>query len=128
MTLSDCAEVWDPSLDAVAVSPANHRVIFEDDNIRILSIVLNPRDPEPVHHHRWPSVFVIHQMAPIKDFDADGREQPPPQCILDAVAEGQFPLVIRMPPQPLHSVENVGDLPIQGTRIEFKGAVAQRHA
>ena len=128
MTSFDYAEGWDPSLDAVAVSPANHRVIFEDDDIRILAIVLNPRDPEPLHHHRWPSVFVIHQMAPIRDFDAAGREQSPPQCILDAVAEGQFPLVIRMPPQPLHSVENVGDQPIQGTRIEFKRAAVFRAA
>jgi hypothetical protein len=75
---------------------------------------------EPLHHHRWPSVFVIHHVEPIRDFDENGAEQPPPKAILDAIAEGSLPLVVRMPPQPLHSVENLGNEAIRGVRIELK--------
>jgi hypothetical protein len=27
----------------------------------VLEITLEPNDEEPVHHHRWPSVFVFDQ-------------------------------------------------------------------
>src|SRR5690606_35041475 len=50
---------WDPALDAVAAAPRHHKVLFENDNLRVLEVTLEPNDEEPVHHHRWPSVFVF---------------------------------------------------------------------
>ena len=46
---------WDPALDAVTAAPANHRILFENDRLRVLEVTLEPDDEEPVHHHRWPS-------------------------------------------------------------------------
>ena len=38
-------------------------------SIRVLEVTLEPDDEEPIHHHRWPSVFVFDQVAPpIIDF------------------------------------------------------------
>jgi len=59
---------WDPALDAVAAAPANHRVLFENDRLRVLEVILEPDEEEPTHHHRWPSVFVFDQVqGPIHD-------------------------------------------------------------
>ena len=30
--------------------------------VRVLEVTLPPNDEEPVHHHRWPSVFVLDQI------------------------------------------------------------------
>lgn len=54
---------WDPALDAVTAAPKHHKVLFENDNLRVLEVTLEPNDEEPVHHHRWPSVFVFDQVA-----------------------------------------------------------------
>ena len=43
---------WDPALDAVVAAPANHKVLFENDNLRVLEVNLAPDEEEPVHHHR----------------------------------------------------------------------------
>jgi hypothetical protein len=44
---------WDPALDAAAAAPANHKVVFENDNLRVLEVILEADAEEPVHHHRW---------------------------------------------------------------------------
>ena len=65
---------WDPSLDSLAAAPANHRLLYEDESIRVLSVSIAPGQTEPRHHHRWPSVFVIDSLGKkMRDFDADGR-------------------------------------------------------
>ena len=33
---------WDPALDAVAAAPKNHKVIFENDRLRVLEVTLEP--------------------------------------------------------------------------------------
>ncbi len=53
---------WDPALDAVVAAPKHHKVIFENERLRVLEVSLEPNDEEPTHHHRWPSVFVFDQI------------------------------------------------------------------
>ncbi len=53
---------WDPELDAVIAAPGNHKVLFENDRLRVLEVILEPDEEEPVHHHRWPSVFVLDRI------------------------------------------------------------------
>ncbi len=53
---------WDPAMDAVTAAPANHKVVFENDHLRVLEVTLEPGEEEPLHHHRWPSVFVFDQV------------------------------------------------------------------
>ena len=35
---------------------------LENERLRVLEVTLEPNDEEPIHHHRWPSVFVFDQM------------------------------------------------------------------
>jgi predicted metal-dependent enzyme (double-stranded beta helix superfamily) len=106
---------WDEGKDAVVAAPAHHRVLFEDDMIRVLSVSIGPGETEPPHHHRWPSVFVIDRLVKLRDHDGTGREIPLP------IPDGfELPLTIRMPPQDLHFVRNEDTVPFHGTRIEFK--------
>jgi hypothetical protein len=59
---------WDPALDAVVAAPKHHKVIFENERLRVLEVTLEPNDEEPIHHHRWPSVFVFDQVqGPVHD-------------------------------------------------------------
>ena len=94
---------WDPALDAVAAAPKHHKVLFENDSLRVLEVTLEPDDEEPIHHHRWPSVFVFDQVqGPIHDFDANGEQLPPNRDVITAVEawNGQGCLVVHMAPQP----------------------------
>ena len=48
---------WADSLDAVKAAPNSHKVLFENDKIRILEVTVDPYGFEPMHTHRYPSVM-----------------------------------------------------------------------
>jgi hypothetical protein len=115
--------LWDPALDAVLAAPANHRVLFENDRLRVLDIVLEPDQEEPTHHHRWPSVFVLDQVqGPIHDVAPDGTALPPNRDVMRALQEwdGQGCLVVHMAPQPAGRVFNASGKTLHGIRVEMK--------
>lgn len=106
---------WDPRFEALHAATHNHRVIFENADMRVLSVTVAPGEVEAAHHHPWPSVLVIDSLPRITDHDASGREiqLPLPEKI-------ELPLVLKMPPQATHSVRNHGTEPLHLIRIEFK--------
>jgi len=107
---------WDPNLDAVVAAPENHKVLYEDDTIRVISVSIPAGKIEKAHHHRYPSIFVIDRMTKIRDFNgATGEEIP-----LPLPKNPVFPIVARFEPQPLHYVENIDTKDLHATRIEFK--------
>lgn len=114
---------WDPALDAVTAAPANHIVLFENDRLRVLEVILHPGEEEPVHHHRWPSVFVFDQIkGPIHDISPDGTQLPPNRDVIQALGawDGKGCLVVHMAPQPAGRVLNASDRTLHGVRIEMK--------
>jgi hypothetical protein len=114
---------WDPNLDAVAAAPRHHKVLFENDNLRVLEVILAPGDEEPVHHHRWPSVFVLDQIKPpVVDFSPQGERLPPNRDVIAALGawDGKGSLVVHMAPRPAGRVLNESDLTVHGIRIEMK--------
>ena len=114
---------WDAALDAVAAAPRHHKVIFENDNLRVLEVTLEPNDEEPVHHHRWPSVFVFDSIeGPIHDIAPDGTMLPPDRDVIKAVGawDGKGCLVVHMAPQPAGRVLNGSTKTVHGIRIEMK--------
>jgi hypothetical protein len=94
---------WPDSLDALVAAPKHHKLVFENERLRILDTRIPAGDLVPVHTHRWPAVY--YTIAP-GDFirrDAEGN------VLLDT---RQSP-ILRAPASwveclPPHSVENVG--------------------
>lgn len=122
-TLSDDPATWDPDLDAVIAAPRNHKVLFENDRLRVLEVILEPDEEEPTHHHRWPSVFVFDQVkGPVHDMAPDGTMLPPNRDVIQAVQawDGKGCLVVHMSPQPAGRVLNGSDLTLHGIRVEMK--------
>jgi hypothetical protein len=116
---------WDPALDAVAAAPKHHRVLFENDSLRVLEVTLEHEDEEPVHHHRWPSVFVFDQVqGPVHDIAPDGTPLPPNRDVMQAIQawDGKGCLVVKMAPQPAGRVHNASGKTIHGIRVEMKSA------
>jgi hypothetical protein len=114
---------WEPALDAVIADPKHHKVLFENERLRVLEVTLEPKDEEPVHHHRWPSVFVFDQVQPpVHDFAPDGSQLPPNRDVIQAIEKwnGQGCLVVHMAPQPAGRVFNASEKTIHGIRVEMK--------
>jgi len=111
----DCASP--ASTDAVAAAPGNHRVLLENDRVRVLEITVAPGEREPVHAHCLPGVSYDLYAGKYREYDAKGnlvsevKESPP---------ESQFPMTSWGEPVAPHAVENLDTRPMHSLRIELK--------
>jgi hypothetical protein len=108
---------WPDSLDAVIAAPKNHKVVLENDRVRVLDVTVQPGERESLHAHRWPSVMYVMSEDNIRDYDAHGNllydsrtEKSPPKT----------PYTIWMEPQPPHAVQNFSRKPVRLLRVELK--------
>ena len=114
---------WDPAFDAVVAAPKHHRVLFENESLRVLEVTLEPEDEEPVHHHRWPSVFVFDQVRGRSTIIAPDGTQLPAQ---PRRHQGDRDVERKGLPRREHGapagrrVFNGSDKTIHGVRIEMK--------
>ena len=113
---------WPDALDALSAAPRHHRILLENERVRVLDTRIAPGDRTPVHPHCWPAV---HHLVSWSDFvrrDADGK------VLVDtrgrAAPEGS-PCAVWSEPLPPHSLENVGNADLHVVSVEIKtgGAV-----
>ena len=111
-------EEWPAELDAVIAAPENHKILLENDSVRVLEVTIAPGMVEPLHSHRWPSVLYIQEAGDFIDNDADGH------TIFDTReldAPLTYPLTMWKDPEAPHSVVNLSDdITIRLIRVEIK--------
>lgn len=97
---------WPAALDAMQAAPAHHKLLFENEKIRVLESWAEPGEKIPVHTHRWPSAIYVLSWS---DFV---RRTPEGEVLLDSRRAGTAPspgTVIWAEPLPPHCVEIVGN-------------------
>lgn len=110
--------------DAVAAAPYSHRVLFEDDHVRVLDIRLPAGTSEPIHIHALPSVIYgetggsggakfIYTEYRMEDgaFVEVSKQEVSPTAGYRAVWS---------PPEGPHAITNIGNVPVRFTRVEIK--------
>ena len=108
---------WPDALDATVAAPQNHKVVLENERVRVLEVTVQPGEREPVHGHKWPSVMYVMAEDLIRDYDSEGK------LLYDSStdkARTKTPYTIWMPPQAPHSVENLSKAPLRLLRVELK--------
>jgi len=50
---------WPENLDALKAAPDNHKVVYEDANVRVLAVLLDGKKSEPIHTHKFKSIMWI---------------------------------------------------------------------
>ena len=104
------------SEDAFLAASRSHEVLYEDENVRLLSVTLLPEEATPMHHHAMPSVLIIDSYAALSELFEGGIE----------IAGGQMPVGTQIPfvivrgPEAAHAVSNTDTKPLHLYRLEFK--------
>lgn len=107
---------WPETMDAVVAAAASHRVLIDNDRVRVLEVVIEAGTREPEHTHQASSVMIVDQPARIRYY-ADGAltfETPVEP------APGAGPRVSWLEPEGPHSVENIDQRLYHAIRIELK--------
>jgi hypothetical protein len=108
---------WSASLDAPTAAPENHRVLFENDRVRVLDVVVDVGGRETLHAHCWPSFLYVMFRGKLREWGSDGKlirevkETPPASA---------FPITQWLDASPPHSIENLDSRPIHLLRVELK--------
>jgi hypothetical protein len=108
----------EPSLDALQAASDHHRLVLENEQVRVLETLIVPGDTTPLHEHPWPAVIHILKGTHFLRRDPDGG------VLLDTrQAEPPFeiPVIFLSDPLPPHTLENVGDATLRFISVELKG-------
>jgi mannose-6-phosphate isomerase-like protein (cupin superfamily) len=107
---------WPPSADAVTAAPGNHHVLLENEQVRVLDVVVPPHTREPVHAHCSPSVLYILEASAFIDRDANGKVLVDTRDLKTPLT---FPMTMWKDPEAPHAVENLSDKPLHLIRVEL---------
>lgn len=113
---------WPAELEATIAAPDNHKILLENERVRVLEVTLGPGEVEPLHFHRWPSVLHITQADEWIDRDAQGS------VIFDSRAGPplQLPLTMWKGPEAPHSPVNLSDsVEVRLIRVEIKDGAGE---
>lgn len=106
---------WTPQNDALAAAPENHKLLFENDEVRVLEVTVKPGVREPLHAHRYPSVLYYISAAHMKEYSPGIAAADRPRKEDGAV--------VFLPIGPPHQMENEETTkPLKAIRVELKKA------
>jgi len=112
---------WPDFLDALTAAPDHHKLLFENDRVRVLDTHIAAGAKTPVHTHQWPSVLHVLSWSNFVRYDDKGNIQVDSRKI-DAFKVP--PEVVWSAPLPPHSLENVGEVDLHVISVELKEPTA----
>jgi quercetin dioxygenase-like cupin family protein len=103
-------------MDALLAAPASHRVLIDNDRVRVLEVVIEAGTREPEHTHQAPSVMIVDQPAGIRYYVEGALTFETPGGSTTAAG----PRVSWLEPEGPHWVENIDQQRYHAIRIELK--------
>lgn len=112
---SDFDKWWTPEKDATVAAPQNHKILFENDEVRVLEVSVAPGTREPMHSHRYPAVIYLQSSPHMVERTEDGMTRD-----MGTRPDG---LVRWLPVAQGHSLENADtSKQLKAIRVELKKA------
>ncbi len=103
--------------DAVAAAPGHHKVLLENDQVRVLETLLKPGEETAVHTHIWSGFLYIISWSDFIRYDEHRN------IMMDSARMTNTPIAgtaIAAAPIPPHSLRNVGTENIHVILTELK--------
>ena len=107
------------SLDALVAAPEHHRLLLENDDVRVLETRIAPGQTVPLHTHCWPSILYVLETEHFVRRDGDRQVLGDTRAATTLPEKGTVAWIAPMPP---HTVENTGESEIRLLNVELKRA------
>lgn len=105
-----------PELDGIVAAPDHHRVLFENDEVRVIETTVKAGDTTPLHTHPKTVMYVVSGDHFIRRDQSD-------QVMVDTREHGEgyvLPSVIWSDGTPPHVIENPGEMDLVVIGVEIK--------
>jgi hypothetical protein len=109
--------IWSEEYDALAADPIHHKLLFENEKVRVLDTFIPPGSKTEIHTHKWPSTLHILSWSDFIRYDKDGN------TVFDSRNMNAAPVVkaiLRSEPLIPHALKNIGKSDIHIISIEIK--------
>ena len=109
--------LWPADLDALVAAPTYHRLLLENEAVRVLDTEIPPGETTPLHTHRWPAAHYVLSWSDFVRRDRAGT------VLLDTRQTDlsrNVPQVLWGAALPAHTLENVGNAPLHIISVEIK--------
>ncbi|MFD1257700.1 hypothetical protein ACFQ3S_12905 [Mucilaginibacter terrae] len=110
-------------LDAVKAAKDNHKIVYEDGNVRVLQVVCLPGKEEPVHTHKFKSVMWITQPGSLTYYiyNYNTKHQlVKKDSVSIKTADEKMNFGELMEPEGPHAIKNIGATIFMAYRVEYK--------
>ena len=108
---------WPDSFDAVIAAPQYHRLVLENDRVRVLDTRIPAGEIVPVHSHRWPAIYYTIAAGDFVRRDGEGNVLFDSRTVPGMLTSSAANWIECLPP---HSVENVSPSEIHLISVELK--------
>ncbi len=106
---------WPDELDALQASADHHKLLFENDKVRVLEVRIPAGVETSVHTHKWPATVYSLSWSNFIRFDTEGN------ILLQSGDRDSAPApVVWSEPIPPHTLRNVGKNEIRNICVEIK--------
>lgn len=108
---------WLNELDALIAAPQHHKLLYENDKVRVLDTFIPPGEITNVHTHRYPASLYILCWSDFIRYDDKGN------ILLDSRTHSTTPaLSSALWSEPLtpHALKNIGSQPLHVISVEIK--------
>ena len=108
---------WPEELDALKAAPQHHKLLFENECIRVLDTCIPPGDITEIHTHKWPSSLYIISWSHFIRYDKDGN------ILLDSRTLAASPApatALWSDPLIPHALKNIGAADLHVISVEIK--------
>jgi hypothetical protein len=110
-------EQWPKELDALIASPRHHKLLFENEFVRVLDTNISPGEMTNVHTHQFPSSLYFLSWSDFLRYDANGSVLVDSRNFPTTPAPGT---ALWSGPLTAHSLKNIGDNDLHVISVEIK--------
>jgi quercetin dioxygenase-like cupin family protein len=104
-------------LDALVAAPDHHKLLLENDQVRVLDTRIEPGETVPLHCHCWPAVYYVVSWSDFIRRDQNGQIQVDTRAAEIVMHPGS---AVWGNPLEKHTLENVGSDTLHMISVELK--------
>lgn len=110
---------WPDELDALTAAPRHHKLLFENEFVRVLDTSIPAGERTEIHTHKWPASLYIIEWSDFIRYDMEGNVLLDSRNIDKPPAPG---IAIWSGPLEPHSLKNTGASALHVLSVEIKNA------